>query len=240
MFLKCKPLVFFSKIEYARGAERYGAGVIPSLVSNDTKTFKFVAGPSRHGSRVFELLTVLIFGPLLAASYSCSSLLFLTWMSGLWVFSVLGVVTILRDEGVKPRVTQHAPSQSGTSPSNRGDQIFSEEIAYYFLSLKFGSEAWVLKKREEQHLEAAQMKFLRHLLGITKLDKEKNQCVREKTGAQSIVKEIKKKYQKKWLQHVQRMDTNRLPKQALQYRLKGRRNTGRPRKRWTDKLHLED
>jgi len=57
--------------------------------------------------------------------------------------------------------------------------------------LKFGSEAWVLKKREEQRLEAAQMKFLRHLLGITKLDKEKNQCIREKTGAQNIVKEIK-------------------------------------------------
>jgi hypothetical protein len=26
--------------------------------------------------------------------------------------------------------------------------------------LKFGSEAWVLKKREEQRLEAAQMKLL--------------------------------------------------------------------------------
>jgi hypothetical protein len=30
-------------------------------------------------------------------------------------------------------------------------------------ALKFGSEVWVLKKREEQRLEAAQMKFLRHL-----------------------------------------------------------------------------
>jgi len=68
-------------------------------------------------------------------------------------------------------------------------------------ALEFGSEAWVLKKREEQRLEAAQMKFLRHLLGITKLDKEKNQCVREKKGTQNIVKEIKQ-YQKKWLQHV--------------------------------------
>ena len=38
-------------------------------------------------------------------------------------------------------------------------------------ALKFGSEAWVLKKREEQRLEVAQMTFLRHLLGITKLDK---------------------------------------------------------------------
>jgi hypothetical protein len=41
-------------------------------------------------------------------------------------------------------------------------------------ALKFRSEAWVPKKREEQRLEAAQMKFLRHLLGITKLDREKN------------------------------------------------------------------
>ena len=51
-------------------------------------------------------------------------------------------------------------------------------------ALKFGSEVWVPKKIEEQRLEAAQMKFLRHLLGITKLDKEKNQRIREKTGAE--------------------------------------------------------
>ena len=48
------------------------------------------------------------------------------------------------------------------------------------VALKFGGEAWVLKKREEQRLEAAQMKVLRHLLGITKLDKEKNQCIGQK------------------------------------------------------------
>ena len=104
-------------------------------------------------------------------------------------------------------------------------------------ALKFGSEAWVLKKREEQRLEAAQMKFLRHLLGITKLDKEKNQRIREKTGAQNTVKEIKQ-YQEKWLQHIQRMDTNRIPKQPLQYKPKGQRNIRRPRKRWRDQFHF--
>ena len=57
-------------------------------------------------------------------------------------------------------------------------------------------------------------------------------------NVRDTVKEIKQ-YQKKWLQHVQRMDTNRLPKQALQYKPKGRRNVGRPRKRWRDQLHLE-
>jgi len=59
------------------------------------------------------------------------------------------------------------------------------------VALKFGSEAWVLKKREEQRLEAAQMKFSRHLLGITKLEKEKYQYIRQKTGAQNITKEMK-------------------------------------------------
>ena len=95
--------------------------------------------------------------------------------------------------------------------------------------MKFGSEAWVLKKREKQRLEAAQMKFLRHLFGITKL-KEKTNVLRKKTGAENIVKEIKQ-YQEKWLQHIQRMDTNRIPKRALQYKPKGRRHIGRPRKK---------
>ena len=80
---------------------------------------------------------------------------------------------------------------------------------------------------------------MRHLLWITKLDNEKNQSIRETLRVVNIVKEIKQ-YQQKWLQHVQRMDTNRIPKQALHYRPKRRRNIGRPRKRWRDHLHLED
>jgi len=77
------------------------------------------------------------------------------------------------------------------------------------------------------------MKFLRHLLGKTEIDKEKNQCIRQKTGSQNIVKEIKQ-YQKKWLQHVQRMDTNRLPKQALQYKPK------RMKEHWTTEEEMEE
>jgi hypothetical protein len=56
----------------------------------------------------------------------------------------------------------------------------------------------VLKKRDEQRLEAAQMKCLRYLLGITKLDRETKQSVREKLGVQNTVLEIKQ-YQREWL-----------------------------------------
>jgi hypothetical protein len=41
-------------------------------------------------------------------------------------------------------------------------------------------------------------------------------------------------------EHVQRMDTNRTSKQTLQYKPKGRRYIGRPRKRWRDQFHFED
>ena len=61
----------------------------------------------------------------------------------------------------------------------------------------------------------------------------------EKTGAQDIIEEIKQ-YKKKWLQHVQRMARNRLPRQALKYRPEGRRNIGRPKKRWRYQLHFDD
>jgi hypothetical protein len=44
-------------------------------------------------------------------------------------------------------------------------------------------------------IEVAQMKFLRPLLGITKLDKERINVL-GKTGAQNIVKEIKQYQQK--------------------------------------------
>jgi hypothetical protein len=74
---------------------------------------------------------------------------------------------------------------------------------------------------------------------ITKLDKEKNECLWGKKGAQKIVNELKQ-YQEKWLQHVQKMGTNRIPKEALQYKPKERRNIGRPRKRWRDQFYFED
>jgi hypothetical protein len=89
-------------------------------------------------------------------------------------------------------------------------------------ALKFGSEVWVLKKRGEQRLEAAWMKFLRHLLGITKLDKEKNQSVRKKTGTQKGNKTVPAK-----VATICTEDGHRLPKQALWYRPKGRRSLGR-------------
>jgi hypothetical protein len=65
------------------------------------------------------------------------------------------------------------------------------------------------------------MEFLRCLVGINKSDGERNQSVRKKLVVQNSVRGVGH-CQHEWL-HLQRMDTNRTPKQALQYKPKGGR-----------------
>jgi hypothetical protein len=42
------------------------------------------------------------------------------------------------------------------------------------------------------------------------------------------------KYRNNWLQHINRMQDTRLSKRALQYRPSGKKDIGRPKKRWRD------
>jgi hypothetical protein len=54
---------------------------------------------------------------------------------------------------------------------------------------------------------------------------------------QNFVLEVK---HRQWLQHVERMGTERKHKEALKYRPMGKRNIGRPGKRWKDHFTLKD
>jgi hypothetical protein len=46
------------------------------------------------------------------------------------------------------------------------------------------------EERNEQRLEATEMKFLGQLLGITKLGRERNRFVWDKQGVQNTVREV--------------------------------------------------
>ena len=46
-------------------------------------------------------------------------------------------------------------------------------------------------------------------------------------------------YKINWREHIQRMDDNRLPKTNINYKPEGRRNVGRPQKRWEDYFREE-
>jgi hypothetical protein len=76
------------------------------------------------------------------------------------------------------------------------------------------AKKWITNKRDAQKLETAQMRFLRPVLGLTILDRQRNPDIRNRLKANKIVEDIKL-YQHKWLDHLERMDRSRLPKLAF-------------------------
>jgi len=98
-------------------------------------------------------------------------------------------------------------------------------------SLLYGSETWVTTQRDMTGLEAAEMRFLRSVTGYTNLDKIRSEDIRQELQISGI-QDVRLKYKQKWINHLERMDNTRLPTYALTYKPRGRRDRGRPRKRW--------
>ena len=80
-------------------------------------------------------------------------------------------------------------------------------------------------------LEAAEMRFLRSVKGYTRLEKIRSEVIRKELEISGI-QDVKSKYKQNWINHLERMDNTRLPKHALSCKPRGRRDRGRPRKRW--------
>ena len=98
-------------------------------------------------------------------------------------------------------------------------------------SLLYGKETWVTTKRVMTRLEAAEMRFLRSVTGYTRLDKIRSEVIRKELEISGI-QDVRLKYKQNWINHIGRMDNTRIPKHALNYKPRGRRDRWRPRKRW--------
>ena len=97
-------------------------------------------------------------------------------------------------------------------------------------TLLYRSETWVTMLRVVTHLEAAEMHFLRSVKGYTRLDKIS--AVIRKEIEISGIQDVRSKHKQNWINHFERMNNTRVPKHALNYKRRERRNGGRPRKRW--------
>jgi len=98
-------------------------------------------------------------------------------------------------------------------------------------TLLYGCETWVTTKRDMTRLEVAEIRFLSSVKGYTRLDKIRSEVVRKELEISGI-QDVRSKYKQNWMNHLEGMDNTRLPKHALSYRPRGRRDRGRPRKRW--------
>jgi hypothetical protein len=86
-------------------------------------------------------------------------------------------------------------------------------------------------KKRHAKITTAEMRFLRSVKGCTILDKIRNEVTRKELGVFSINDRIRR-YIQDWFEHVEKMEEGRVPKQALWCRPKGRRDPGRPCRRW--------
>ena len=59
----------------------------------------------------------------------------------------------------------------------------------------------------------------------------RNEVIRKELEISGI-QVVRSKHKHNWINHLERMDNTRLPKHALNYKPRGRRYRGRPRKQW--------
>jgi hypothetical protein len=105
-------------------------------------------------------------------------------------------------------------------------------------SLCYGSESWIINKRDDQKLGSAQTGILRPLLVVERLDHQRNPDIRNRLKVDNTAEDVKL-YQNNWLDRLKRTDRSRLPRLTFQYQPRGRQEMGRPRRRWRDQAHLE-
>ena len=99
--------------------------------------------------------------------------------------------------------------------------------------LLYGSETWTIKATVARRITAAQMKYMRRTAGYTWTDYKTNTQITKELKITPILDKLLE-YKINWIQHVNRMPRNRLPRVMKHFSPTGRRNYGRPLKRLLD------
>ena len=114
---------------------------------------------------------------------------------------------------------------------NRGQGMNVKKVFYEKVvvpTVMYGSESWGMKVNERQKLNVFEMKYLRSMTGVSRLDRVRNEVVRRELAARVDMNVLR------WFGHVERMDNERLLKKVMNAKVDGRSARGRPRFGWMD------
>jgi hypothetical protein len=84
-----------------------------------------------------------------------------------------------------------------------------------------------------EHNFLTQFKFMRKTAGLILWDHKINEEMLKNLKVEPIFKFIQN-YRANWKEHIERMDSSKTPNNLLNYRPHGKRNLGRPLKRWSE------
>jgi len=77
--------------------------------------------------------------------------------------------------------------------------------------LLYGSEPWTIKTRDARRITAAETKYMRRTAGYNWTDYKTNAQIAKELKITSILDKLLE-YKRSWIQHVNRMSRNRLPR----------------------------
>jgi hypothetical protein len=98
--------------------------------------------------------------------------------------------------------------------------------------LLYGSKTWTIKAGDARRITAAEMKYMR-TAGYTWTDYTTNTQIAKELKITPILDKLLE-YKRNWIQHVNRMPHNRLPRVMKHYSSTRRKNCGRHLKRLPD------
>ena len=102
--------------------------------------------------------------------------------------------------------------------------------------LTYGHESWIMTDRMRSRVQAAEMRFLRRIVGVTRIDRIRNTDIRETLQIEPLLLMVERQ-QLRWFGHVLRMPPERAVQRILMATTDERRPVGRPRTRWIDQIN---
>ncbi|KAK3543780.1 hypothetical protein QTP70_027194 [Hemibagrus guttatus] len=103
-------------------------------------------------------------------------------------------------------------------------------------AMLYGLETVSLRKRQESELEVAELKMLRFSLGVTRLDRIRNEYIRGTAHVGRLGDKVREA-RLRWFGHVQRWESEYIGRRMLDMELPGRRQRGRPKRRYMDGIN---
>ncbi|VDO19186.1 unnamed protein product [Heligmosomoides polygyrus] len=102
----------------------------------------------------------------------------------------------------------------------------------------YGAECWSATKKTESRLSVLETKMLRWMAGVTRLDRTRNDAIRQKFGVAPIADKMREA-RLRWYGHVLRGEEYSVRKIGLKFEVVGKRPRGCPKQRWLDTLHTD-
>ena len=98
----------------------------------------------------------------------------------------------------------------------------------------YGAEAWGMRSSERRKVNVLEMKCLKSLVGVSRMDRVGNEEARRRAGIERELASRADQRVVRWFGHVERMNEYHMTRRVLMAEVSGGRVRGRPRLGWID------